>query len=433
MSAHPTAGRRREVAGLLVTDHVLDLPLDHDDPTSGTIEVFAREVAAPGGLDRPLLVFLQGGPGHEAPRPTGFPAGPAWLERALVDHRVLMLDQRGTGNSTPYGAPSAEAATDAAYLRHFRADAIVRDAEAFRQHLGEERVTLLGQSFGGFCTLHYLSSAPESVRAAIFTGGLPVVGREVDDVYTATFDQMRRLDALHHHRYPEDRDRLARVLDLCDDGELRDPNGEPLTRRLVRTIGNRLGFNGGDEELHYLLERDPRSPAFTHDLVAMLPFGARNPMYAVIHESSYADGVATRWAAERVQPADFAADDSLLLTGEHLFRWHFEDTPGLRPYAALADLLAEEQWPRLFDPAVLAEIDVPAAAVVYAEDPFVERGLSLETAAMVPSLRTWVTDEYLHGGLRHGGGDLLDRLLGMTKAPVALQDERRSTSATTTR
>ena len=70
----------------------------------------------------------------------------------------------------------------------------------------------------------------------------------------------------------------------------------------------------------------------------------------------------------------------------------------------------------MFDPSVLAEVDVPAAAVVYVEDPFVERELSLETAALVPSLRTWVTNEYLHGGLRHGGGDLLDRLLGMTKA-----------------
>jgi hypothetical protein len=74
-----------------------------------------------------------------------------------------------------------------------------------------------------------------------------------------------------------------------------------------------------------------------HDLVATLPFGARNPLYAVLHESSYADGVATR--------------------------------------------LAEEEWPRLFDPAVLADVDVPCAAVVYVDDPFVEVGLSLETAA----------------------------------------------------
>ena len=175
MTDHPTNGTRCEVAGVVVTDHWLDLPLDHDDPGGPTVEVFAREVAAHDGRDRPLLVFLQGGPGQEAPRPTGFPGAPPWLERALQDHRVLMLDQRGTGLSTPYGAPDPDPAADTARLRHFRADAIVRDTEAFRQHLGEERVSVLGQSFGGFCALHYLSSAPESLRAVVFTGGLPVV------------------------------------------------------------------------------------------------------------------------------------------------------------------------------------------------------------------------------------------------------------------
>ena len=63
-----------------------------------------------------------------------------WLARALRDFRVLMLDQRGTGLSTPYGAPGtdpvADPEADAERLTHFRADAIVQDAECFREHLG---------------------------------------------------------------------------------------------------------------------------------------------------------------------------------------------------------------------------------------------------------------------------------------------------------
>ena len=40
--------------------------------------MFAREVAEPEGLDKPFLVFLQGGPGFEARGPTGHRrAGPA--------------------------------------------------------------------------------------------------------------------------------------------------------------------------------------------------------------------------------------------------------------------------------------------------------------------------------------------------------------------
>lgn len=102
-----------KLPGLVLTDHVLAVPLDHDRSDGETIEVFAREVAAPDGRDRPFLVFLQGGPGHEAPRPLGRPSSPAWLERALRDFRVLMLDQRGTGLSTPYGGPGPDPQADA--------------------------------------------------------------------------------------------------------------------------------------------------------------------------------------------------------------------------------------------------------------------------------------------------------------------------------
>ena len=276
---------------------------------------------------------------------------------------------------------------------------------------------MLGQSFGGFCSLNYLSVAPDSLREVFFTGGLPPVGRPVDDMYAATFDRMRELNHRYHRQFPQDADRLRRLLDLCDAGEVRSLDGHPVSRRLMRTVGNQLGKDGGAEALHYLLERDPRSPAFAHDFEAMLPFNARNPLYAVIHESSYADGGATRWSAARVQPDDFRGD-SQLLTGEHLFPWHFEDCVGLRPYREVASILGEHEWPRLYDPAVLAEVDVPCAAAIYADDPFVVREYSLETAALLPGMRPWLTDEFLHNGLRSGGERVLDRLIGLARGAL---------------
>ena len=41
---------------------------------------------------------------------------------------------------------------------------------------------MLGQSFGGFCVLNYLSRAPEGLAEAFFTGGLPPLDRHPDDV-----------------------------------------------------------------------------------------------------------------------------------------------------------------------------------------------------------------------------------------------------------
>ncbi len=164
----PLRSESLTVPGLVLVEHELEVPVDHDDPGRGTLTVFAREVADPGGRDRPFLVYLQGGPGQEAPRPTRQPTAPAWLDRALQDFRVLMVDQRGTGRSTPVGTlPGLTARQQADYLVHFRADAIVRDCEALRVALGVERWSVLGQSFGGFCALTYLSAAPGSLREVL--------------------------------------------------------------------------------------------------------------------------------------------------------------------------------------------------------------------------------------------------------------------------
>ena len=136
------------VTGAVLTEREHTIPLDHALPDGPQISVFTREVADPDGPSRPYLVFLQGGPGFEAVRPTSPPTG--WMVRALKEYRILLLDQRGTGRSTPVGEiPGATPAAQAAYLTHFRADSIVRDAEWIRQELGVDRWSVLGQSFGG--------------------------------------------------------------------------------------------------------------------------------------------------------------------------------------------------------------------------------------------------------------------------------------------
>lgn len=417
------AGRRPRsdtlrAGGLVLVEHELEVPLDHADPAGATITVFAREVADPEGRDRPYLVFLQGGPGNEAPRPTRGPTSPGWLDRALADFRVLMVDQRGTGRSTPVGSlPGMAPAEQAAYLTHFRADAIVADCELLREALGVDRWSVLGQSFGGFCALRYLSAAPHGLREVLFTGGVPPVGRHPDEVYAATYRTMRERNRRFHAAFPRDRSRLEALLAAAEAGEVRLPDGTTVTPRWLRQLGNLLGMSEGALRLHYLLELDPRSPMSGHDLAAALPFGGRNPLYAAVHEACYADGHATRWSAERVMPEDFRTDPALL-TGEHVFSWNFDDDPALRPLRDAALLVAEEEWPRLYDPGALAGCEVPCAAAVYAEDPYVDRELSLETAALVPSMRAWVTNEYEHNGLRADGERILDRLLAMARGRV---------------
>jgi pimeloyl-ACP methyl ester carboxylesterase len=400
--------------GLVLTEHEFEVPLDHARPGGEHITVFAREVADPDGTDRPYLVFFQGGPGFEAPRPTRHPTSPGWLDRALRDFRVLMLDQRGTGRSSPVGAlPGLSSQEQADRLAHFRADAIARDAEWIRRELGVERWSVLGQSFGGLCVTTYLSLAPEGLREALVTGGLPALGPRIDDVYRATYartlDRCRR----YYDRYPGDRARVLALHERLEAEDVRLPSGDRLTSRRLRQAGNVLGMSDGAEQLHHLLELPHDSPAFLHDVEHVVEF-ARDPIYAVLHEACWADGGTTRWAAQRLLPPEYAEAPELF-TGEHVFPWMFEDMAALAPLGDAAQLLAEREWPALYDAERLSANEVPVAAIVYAEDMYIERRFSEETASRVRGLRMWLTNELEHNGLRVDGERVIGRLLDLVR------------------
>jgi len=404
--------------GLVVIERTMDVPLDHADPHGEQIEVFAREVVAADKTadDLPWLVFLQGGPGFEAPRPVDRESE-AWLDRALHDYRVLLLDQRGMGRSTPIGQDDArrlipEALADR--LAHHRADAIIRDAEAFREALGIGTWSLLGQSFGGFCVVAYLSAFPGSLREALITGGLPPLDRGIDEVYAETYRTSIAKSHSYYERYPEDRARVAELVEILDAEDVRLPSGDRLTSARLRGLGHHLGMGPGAERLHHILELPRRSPAFLHDVEASAPF-ARNPLYAVVHESCYAPGIATRWSAQRLRPSAYD-DDPTLLTSEHIYPWMFDEMSGLAPFRGAAHLLAERAWGPLYDPEVLAANQVPVAAAVYADDMYVPRVFSEETAGRIQGLHMWLTNEYEHDGLKHR--PVLDRLIALARGLV---------------
>jgi hypothetical protein len=171
-------------------------------------------------------------------------------------------------------------------------------------------------------------------------------------------------------------------------------------------------MSDGFERLHYLLELDPRSPGFLHDAEELTSF-ARNPIYAILHESCWANGGRTGWSAQRIFEEQPEWPEEYL-TGEHVFPWMF-DEPSLEPLREAAELLARREWPELYDRERLAANEVPAAAVVYAEDPYVERVFSERTAEAVRGMRVWLTSEYDHDGLRRDGDRVLTRLLDLAR------------------
>ena len=403
------------IPGMKIRDHLVPVPLDWNRTDGDTIELFAREVVDPMRDADPLpkLLFLQGGPGHKSPRPG---QGPTWLHEALKTHRVILLDQRGTGRSG-----RIEAARLAALAPHddiartlclFLADSIVRDAEHLRKTIfGNTKWETLGQSYGGFITVTYLSFAPEGLSACYVTGGLPGLDAGADDVYRRTYPRARAKTRQYYDRFPDDRARIARVADLLDATETRLPDGDRLTVQRLQMAGMAFGMSDGFDDVHWLFDEaftdsteDQLSDHFLTAVQTLTSFAA-NPLYAVLQEAIYGSAHGpTDWAAERIRadhPGFGTEHRPLLFPGEMIYPWMFRDIRALRPFEAAAEALARHTpIPPLVDTEKLRSNDVPLAASVYFDDLYVDAGLSLDTAARIGNAHAWVTNEYEHDGLR---------------------------------
>lgn len=425
---------RHEYRGMRTAEHYFQVPLDHFYGGAGdTITVFAREYVSADHSEEeaaqlPWLLYLQGGPGGRGNR---LPAFGGWSKAAAKDFRILMLDQRGTGLSTPIDRNTlplrGNEAEQLAYLTHFRADSIVADAEAIRHALGSGPWTIYGQSYGGFCALSYLSFAPDGLREALITGGLAPLHGPADRVYQATFRRVAARNAEYFDSYPEDRAAVSRIARHLRGTEEQLPDGERLTVERFQMVGSFLGGNTRVDTLHYLLEDafvatpdgERLSDTFLEQVRGIVSRAA-NPLYALMHESIYGQGGATDWAAQRVLQdfPEFRPDaDEPLLTGEMVYPWYFEQDAALRPLRNVAWLLAgKSDWKPLYDPERLAANAVPVAAAVYSDDIYVDRDLSLETASAVRGLQVWETADFHHDGIADDGEGIFGRLLGMVRS-----------------
>lgn len=102
---------------------------------------------------RPALV-LHGGPGSGCT-----PAHRRWFDPAR--YRIVLLDQRNCGRSTPH---ARDPATD---LRANTTGRLIADLELLRERLGIQRWLVFGGSFGCVLSLAYAQRHPERVDALV--------------------------------------------------------------------------------------------------------------------------------------------------------------------------------------------------------------------------------------------------------------------------
>lgn len=422
------------IPGMRIRDYVVPVPLDWSKPEGQTIQLFAREVVDPARASEtlPLLCFLQGGPGGKSPRPTT--GSPGWLWEAIKTHRVILPDQRGTGRSSPVTGDVIASFSDgdeaADYLASFDANSIVSDFEHLRKTVFEGvRWQTLGQSYGGFLILTYLSRAAEGLSACYIAGGLPGLSARAEDIYRRTYPRVAAKTARFYKRHPQNIERVAALADLLADCDVRLPDGDRLSVKRLQTLGLNFGMGPGFETVHWAFDEalvgGGISSTFLTYVMDQTCFRG-NELFAVLQEAIYpTDGEAPASAAERVR-ADFPAfapeARPLMFTGEMIYPWMFDDVAALRPFRpALESMASRERQRDFYDTARLAANDVPIAAVIYHDDMYVDAGLSLETSAAVGNLDHWITNEFEHDGLRQSV-DVFNRLVTMVQqkgGPVA--------------
>ncbi|KAI1107773.1 alpha/beta-hydrolase [Jackrogersella minutella] len=438
---------------ILVKELWFEVPLDHSDPKSKPIKLFARSgvkyerpiVELSEVVQRPYLLFLQGGPGGGTPAPQDSPLSNYMLDRG---YELLFLDQRGTGFSSTISGNTLELIgcpqEQADYLKFFRADTLVKDSEAVRLCLTKDyppekqKWSTFGQSFGGMMSLTYLSFAPEGLRECFITGGLSALDKGPEQVYGQTYQRCIERNAAYYKKFPED---IATVKWIAEKiNELGGKKGVPLpaggflTIQRLMTVGLNFGAHGGIDRVHnYIIKMKADLDQFGVFTRATLNDLEQDnswdtaPIYTLLHEPCwcFGPGVAGKWAAERVGQSleeyqwlrtDWAGpaslgDKPLYFSGEMIYPFHFETCSELIKLKETAQILADyDGWAPLYDIEQLGKNEVPVYAACY-NDMYVDASLARVTASRIKGIEVFETNVMYHNALRSCPDKVIPQLL----------------------
>ncbi|KAK2766277.1 hypothetical protein FQN54_007794 [Arachnomyces sp. PD_36] len=421
---------------LKVAELSFDVPLDYNNPNAARIRIFARSVRRltkpvepeTGEKQLPWLVYLQGGPGMSCRPPQEY----AWIAPVLDrGYQILFLDQRGTGLSTPITAGTlarqGDAVKQAEYLRLFRADSIVQDCEAIRKCLTadfpeeKKKWSTLGQSFGGFCSVTYLSKFPEGLKEVFTCGGLPPLVNGPDPVYTAIYEKVAERNEVYYAKFPEDTERVKRILAYLKKEAPVLPSGDVLIPARFQQMGIFFGMGGGLDLVHDIVLRSISDLDNFGFLTRPTLFNIEsaggfenNVIYAILHEPLYCQGTASNWSADRLLSNDprFRLDsDQVFFTGEMIYKNMFESYGELKAMEEPAQILASyDDWPALYDEEQLAKNEVPVYSATYVEDMYVNFKFATDTASKIKNCKQFITNTMYHDGIRARADEVMRQL-----------------------
>lgn len=450
--------------------HVVYAETHRTPPESAcTVEDWDTHINAnPAARDRPFILYLCGGPGADNP-PARNPEMNRWLLQK--GYQVLYLNYRGCGESSPVTQETMKHMSDdekAEHIKLFCQDNIVRDLEAVRLCLSGQlrsagwtgttlKWTILGQSYGGYISLTYLSLHPEGLQEIFITAGLPPCGHDIDEYFKILYERLVERNKEFYAAYPED-DKLVREIlllieDICPENIPMSGRGFMTAQKLL-TLGRQFGAKAmergskpkGFKQVHGLLRsiksdlvtRRKLSDATRDQFECCLRVDER-PLYPILLEQTWCSGGVTNWAAERIgeglrgfehlrkdkegkylEPSYFLSVDApVYFTANTYCRFHFDTHDGLLDLKKAAEILATDPWDCPYDYDRLKQNQVPVYALSFVKDMHLDIGVAVGTAAKVGSLHLAIDEENWHQEIRRDPQGTLERVFQIKEAVEA--------------
>ncbi len=234
---------------------MLERPLNPAEPDAGTIGLRVAVVPA---LDlnpeRDPFVPIAGGPGQASTQ--FYAAYRLAFEDVRRNRDILLVDQRGTGDSSPLDCPVEDGVVEGEFTteetveamreclealphdpRFFTTSVAVMDLEAVRQALGYDKLNIYGISYGSRVAQHFARRYPNSTRTVILDGVVPpqvALGPEIAVEAQRALDRIFarcREDLACNVRFPDLARRFASLKASLDDDPADLELASPVTGR----------------------------------------------------------------------------------------------------------------------------------------------------------------------------------------------------------
>lgn len=269
----------------------LAVPENPADPNGRRIELFVAVVPADSPNPLPdAVTLLAGGPGQAATE--AYASLPGAFAELNAKRDILLVDQRGTGNSHPLDCPiepdelwapevDRESVQQAARRcldgfeemdpRFYTTPIAMDDLDRVREALGYEQINLVGVSYGTRAAQVYLRRHPERVRSVVLGGVVPMTeplglahAANLDAALDAVFDRCAASQPCHE-AFPEPGVALQTLLERLWVAPQQVAFAHPRTGEWTELPFSALALGGAVRMLSYTPDGQALLPLLIHD------------------------------------------------------------------------------------------------------------------------------------------------------------------------